>query len=203
MCKNMPPIETAIQFHGHICPGLLMGVRAAEFAQKHLGVGQDYDEELVAVVETDSCGVDAIQAILSCTFGKGNLIFRDCGKNVYTIASRENNQAVRIAQKFEALQGEEIQRYRQLAAKGRLTDDEISEKEQLIGILFEKIMTAPFEELFDWREIPFDMPETAHIHGTVRCASCGEGVMETRVVHSDQGILCSPCAAKLGGNGNV
>ncbi|MDD3269154.1 MAG: FmdE family protein [Syntrophomonadaceae bacterium] len=196
MCKNMPPIELAIQFHGHICPGLLMGVRAAEFAQKYLGVGQDYDEELLAVVETDACAVDAIQAILSCTFGKGNLIFKDYGKHVYTIASREQNKAVRIAQKYGALNGSEFERYRQLAAKDHLTDDEISEKEQLIGVLFEKIMTASFEELFDWREIPFEMPERARIHGSIRCDGCGEGVMEARAVHTDKGIFCSPCATE-------
>jgi len=61
MCKNMPPLELAIQFHGHICPGLLMGVRVAEFAQQYLDVSPDQDEELLAVVETNSCGVDAIQ----------------------------------------------------------------------------------------------------------------------------------------------
>jgi formylmethanofuran dehydrogenase, subunit E (EC 1.2.99.5) len=66
-----------------------MGVRAAEFALEKLAVDPDVDEELVAVVETDSCGVDAIQSILGCTFGKGNLIFKDFGKNVYTIGSRE------------------------------------------------------------------------------------------------------------------
>lgn len=197
MCKNMPPIELAIQFHGHICPGLLMGVRAAEFAQKYLGVGQDYDEELLAVVENDSCAVDAIQAILSCTFGKGNLIFKDYGKNVYTIASREQNRAVRIAQKYGALNGSELESFVQLNSKDRLTDQEAAAKEQIIASLFEKIMTAPFEDLFDWREISFAMPERARIHGSIRCEICGEGVMEPRAIHSSKGMLCPVCSMEL------
>lgn len=45
-----------------------------------LGGGRDIDEEMVAIVENDSCAVDAIQVLTGCTLGKGNLIFRDYGK---------------------------------------------------------------------------------------------------------------------------
>ena len=38
------------------------------------------DEEIVCVTENDACGVDAIQFITGCTFGKGNLLYRDRGK---------------------------------------------------------------------------------------------------------------------------
>ncbi len=193
MCKNMPPLELAIQFHGHICPGLLMGIRVAEFAQKHLDVSQDYDEELLAVVETNSCGVDAIQSILGCTFGKGNLIFKDYGKNVYTIASRDKNRAVRIAQKFRDQPDPDSARYRQLNHKRDLTDAEISEKENLIGVIFEKLMSMPFDEMFNWQEVEFDFPEKAQIYPTVQCVVCGEGVMEPRAIRTEQGFICPTC----------
>ena len=199
MCKNMPPLELAIQFHGHICPGLLIGVRAAEFAQKHLDISQDYDEELLAIVETDSCGVDAIQAILGCTFGKGNLIFNDYGKNVYTIASRDKNRAVRIAQKYGATSFRESERFRELNRKQVLSEEEAAEKEYLTGILFEKIMTMPVENLFTWEDVELKMPGKAQIHATRQCAVCGEGVMETRSRQTETGILCIPCYNKLGG----
>jgi formylmethanofuran dehydrogenase subunit E len=194
MCMDMTPLELAIQFHGHICPGLLMGVRVAEFAQKHLNVSQDYDEELLAVVETNSCGVDAIQAILGCTFGKGNLIFRDYGKNVYTIARRDKNQAVRIAQKFKDKPDHDSIRYRQLNHKVNLTDVEVIEKEKLLKNIFEKLMSTPFEELFNWNDIEFNLPEKAQIYPTVQCAICGEGVMEPRAIRTEQGCICPTCA---------
>ncbi|MBP8819169.1 MAG: TraR/DksA C4-type zinc finger protein [Syntrophomonadaceae bacterium] len=199
MCKNMPPLELAIQFHGHICPGLLIGVRAAEFAQKHLDISQDYDEELLAIVETDSCGVDAIQAILGCTFGKGNLIFNDYGKNVYTIASRDKNRAVRIAQKYGATSFRESERFRELNRKQVLSEEEAAEKENLTGILFEKIMTMPVENLFTWEDVELKMPGKAQIHATRQCAVCGEGVMETRTRQTEAGTLCIPCYNNRGG----
>ena len=199
MCKNMPPLEMAIQFHGHICPGLLMGVRVAEFAQKQLGVSQDIDEELLAIVETNSCGVDAIQSILGCTFGKGNLIFKDYGKNVYTIASREKQRAVRIAQKYRANSSAESIRYRELAQKGRLTEAEEAEKENLIGFIFKNTMSVPFEEIFTWQEVAFVFPQKAQIHATIQCAACGEGVMDSKAEESDKGLICPSCLLEIGG----
>lgn len=198
MCRDMPPLELAIQFHGHICPGLLMGVRVAEFAQKHLDISQERDEELLAVVETNSCGVDAIQSILGCTFGKGNLIFRDYGKSVYTIASREKNRAVRIAQKFNSQPHPDSVRYQELNCQSILTDAETAEKENLLGAIFERLMSVPFEEIFTWREVKFDFPEKARIYPTVQCAVCGEGVMEPRAARNGQIFVCPACLYKEG-----
>ncbi|ADI01163.1 MAG TPA: formylmethanofuran dehydrogenase [Syntrophothermus lipocalidus] len=193
MCQDMSPLEKAVQFHGHICPGLLRGVRVAEFAQHYLGINRDEDEEVVAVVENDACGVDAIQAILGCTFGKGNLLFRDYGKQVYTIISRNQNRAVRIAEKFGALVGPEFTRYRELANKSGLSREEQSEKEQLQAVMFEAIMTRPFEDMFDYREVSPAVPPRAVIRKSVRCDGCGEAVMETRATLTSKGWLCREC----------
>jgi len=193
MCKNMPPLELAIQFHGHICPGLLLGVRAAQFAQHYLGVDPDSDEELLAVVETNSCAVDAIQAILGCTFGKGNLIFKDYGKNVYTIASRDQKRAVRIACKYEAVPHPQLERYRLLSRQEILNNAEAAEKEDLLGDIFERLMTQPFEELFNWQEVDFVFPDKAQIFPAVLCSVCGEGVMEPRATRTEAGFACPTC----------
>ena len=39
-------------FHGHMCPGLAIGIRAAELALREIGPHAS-DEEVVAIVETD------------------------------------------------------------------------------------------------------------------------------------------------------
>ena len=64
-----------VRFHGHSCPGLASGYRAATAAMEALGVKRPEDEELVAICETDACGVDAIQVIAGTTAGKGNQMF--------------------------------------------------------------------------------------------------------------------------------
>lgn len=45
-------IEQVAAFHGHMCPGLAMGIRAAELALQEIGPHAK-DEEVVAIVETD------------------------------------------------------------------------------------------------------------------------------------------------------
>ena len=55
------------------------------------------DEEIVAIVENNSCAVDAVQVLTGCTFGKGNLLFKDHGKQVYTFINRNTNDAVRVS----------------------------------------------------------------------------------------------------------
>ena len=61
--------EEIIQFHGHECPGLAMGYRMATAAMTRLDSIRAEDEEIVAIVENDACGVDALQCITGCTFG--------------------------------------------------------------------------------------------------------------------------------------
>jgi formylmethanofuran dehydrogenase subunit E len=45
-------VQRAVKFHGHMCPGLAIGLRAAEVALREIGPHAK-DEEVVAVVETD------------------------------------------------------------------------------------------------------------------------------------------------------
>jgi formylmethanofuran dehydrogenase subunit E len=87
-------IDKTIAFHGHSCPGLAIGIRAAELALKRLGYPEGKD--LVAVVETDMCGVDAIQFLTGCTFGKGNLIYKDYGKMAFSFYDRSKDMGFRV-----------------------------------------------------------------------------------------------------------
>jgi formylmethanofuran dehydrogenase subunit E len=87
------------EFHGHICPGLSIGFRAAKAAMESLKEIRAEDEEIVAIVETDACSADAVQVLTGCTFGKGNFIFKDHGKMVLTLLSRNTGEGVRVAMK--------------------------------------------------------------------------------------------------------
>ena len=85
-----------ISFHGHSCPGLAIGYRMATAAMEELALLRAEDEEIVAIVENDACGVDALQCITGCTFGKGNLIFHDYGKSVFTLYARSSGKGIRV-----------------------------------------------------------------------------------------------------------
>lgn len=200
MCRDKSPLERAVDFHGHICPGLLIGVRAAALALTWLNVDPDEDENLVAVVYNDACGVDAIQAILSCTFGKGNLIHRDMGKNVYIIARRSDPRAVRIAQKPGVTDTLDGRRWREISRISQPSAAEEEERENLRMAMFEYIMGLSVEDLFNITEVSLELPAKASIHNSVICADCGELVMEPRAAVTERGPVCPEC---VGGKSNV
>ena len=82
-------MEKATRFHGHICPGLAIGVLAAKYILEN-GFKYSPNEEIVAVVENDNCSVDALQALLGTTYGKGNFIHQDYGKLNYSFYNRDS-----------------------------------------------------------------------------------------------------------------
>lgn len=171
MCVEKSPWEKAIEFHGHACPGLAIGYKAAEAAMKVLGDARDTDEELVAVVQNDSCAVDAIQSVLGCTAGKGNLIFKNMGKQVYTVGRRSDGTAVRIALKYEILSG------------GTGTKEE----------RMNNILNSDVNDLFEIRGIDVELPKKAVIFKTLKCDKCGEGVMESTARLKDGKPVCPEC----------
>ena len=69
--------KKCIDFHGHLCPGLSLGYQAATAGMDWRSAHRAEDEEIVAIVETDACGCDAVQVITGYTFEKGNFLYRD------------------------------------------------------------------------------------------------------------------------------
>ena len=173
-------LQGAIAFHGHYCPGLTIGLRAAEIALRELGVERAADEELVCVAETDACGVDGVQYLTGCTIGKGNLILRDWGKQVFTFGRRADGKMLRVALRHGALDG--------------VADDN---PEARRARAIERLQTAPDAEFFDLRWVDSPLPSQARIFKSVRCAECGEGVMEARAHLRDGEPVCPECYGEV------
>lgn len=87
--------ETCVQFHGHACGGLTIGYKAACYAAELLELSFSGDEQVVCIAENDACGVDAIQALLGCSIGKGNLLFHMRGKQAFSFYNRATGKSVR------------------------------------------------------------------------------------------------------------
>ena len=76
-------------FHGHECGGLTIGYKAAQYAIKLLELTFSDDEQVVCNAENDSCSGDAIQVLLGCSMGKGNLLFHITGKQAFSFYNRK------------------------------------------------------------------------------------------------------------------
>ncbi len=189
----------AVTFHGHACPGLALGYRAAQYAMDALRAGRSDDEELVCIVENDACGVDAIQVVAGCSVGKGNLILRDFGKHAYTFIDRRYNRAIRLVQQptpvVERIDPQVVA-LRPRVMSGTATKEELAEFHRLQEAVIDKILAMPVDDLFIIREIEPAIPERARIFRSVQCTNCGEMVAEHRARVRDGKFICMPCAGE-------
>jgi formylmethanofuran dehydrogenase subunit E len=189
-------LNKVVDFHGHLCPGLVIGYRAALLANKELELDRSEDEELVAIVENDTCAVDAIQYINGTTFGKGNLIFQDHGLHAYTFIERNSGKQIRIELKPDIFQEESEQRREILQKQTQnvpLTEEEKSILETARQEMLKKMMTMSDDELFTVKSTDIKVPEKARILNSVKCSKCGLMVMETRVRMLNDKLYCIPC----------
>jgi formylmethanofuran dehydrogenase subunit E len=163
--------EECVRFHGHMCPGLAFGFRAATEAVRILGISRSEDEDVVCISESDGCGVDAVQCVLSCTAGKGNLIIRMTGKNAFSFFDRTAGKSIRIvAKRFERPGAEDRRRFT------------------------EHVLNAPFDSLFTVGDVRHGLPEKARIYDSAVCGRCGEAFRADLAQMSGGTVLCADCS---------
>jgi len=181
-------------FHGHICGGLAIGYKAARTGLDWLKEKRALDEELVAIVETDACCVDAIQVLTGCTFGKGNLIYKDYGKMGFTFFNRRSGQGVRLIMRPDSFRVNErqIELFKK-TRDGSITDAEREELSALGAQRTTEVLNMQAEELFSMAPVTAGMPEKARIEPSKPCARCGEATMATKLESVDGEMVCRGC----------
>ena len=188
-------LKKAVDFHGHLCPGLAMGYRVARYVKEHYPRSED--EELVCIAENNSCSVDAVQEMLGCTFGKGNLIYRDYGKQVFTFFPRNDSRALRIYFKGDISSDMDDMRARYF--KGELSSEERLEFEVMRDRAIRHLLQAPDDELLSISEVDIQTPHKARIYPTLQCQECKEGFMEIRGRTAIGKTVCKECFSRMTG----
>ena len=163
--------EKCVAFHVHSCGGLRVGYQAAQYARQLLQVDVSDNEQLVCISENDACGVDAIQVLLGCSIGKGNLLFHVVGKQAFSFYNRATGESVRLVLKPKpaGMTPEESARY-----------------------YFEH----DCQELFWVKETKLPLPAPAKIFDSYDCECCGEktGANWIRLVNGRK--LCLDCCER-------
>lgn len=197
--RKMPDdLKRCVEFHGHICPGLIYGYRVAKEAMRLMNLSRAVDEEVVAISENDSCAVDALQVLLGTAAGKGNLIIKDFGKNAYTILSRSTRRSYRFSRKtryeYKGKDKNLFGRLEAAVAEGKASEDD---RYQLKYMKIDDLLEQPFEEIFATTELLFAEPLFAPLQPSEQCAVCGEMTMATKMLPLGDGQrVCIPCSQK-------
>ena len=160
--------EKCAAFHGHECGGLTIGYKAALYAMELLELGFSDDEQVVCVSENDACGVDAIQVILGCSVGKGNLMFRMRGKQAFSFYNRATGKSVRLVlkPKPEGMTREESFAYYQGCEP---------------------------KDMFEVKDTTIRLPEQARLFDSYQCDRCGETTGANWIRLAGGKKLCLDC----------
>ena len=192
----MKPFSEVTKFHGHICPGSAIGYKAAEAGLNELKSYSSEDDEIVAIVENNSCAVDAVQVLTGCTFGKGNLLFKDHGKQVYTFINRTTNEGVRVSlnDSFNIdILAPQLEKLRGAVNSGIATDLEKEDLKKMTEEVSQEILEIPYNKLFHSEPVEMDIPKKTMNFKNVKCSKCGEMVSEHRAIKMEGKISCIPC----------
>lgn len=189
-------LQHAIEFHGHMCPGLAMGIQVGQIAIKEVGRNTK-DNPVRAVVETNLCPVDGVQFTTGCTFGMGAIVYREWGKMGFSFYAVKDRRGVRISPKEDAFAADaEYAEHGALMAtvrSGTATPEEQERFRELHESQSRKILEADPYDLYDVAEIEGPAPALIHVHANARCASCGESVAEELTRRQGGRTLCIPC----------
>jgi len=168
MDENKVLWEKCLAFHGHACGGLTIGYKAALYAIELLGLTFSDDEQVVCICENDACGVDALQVILGCSIGKGNLLFHMRGKSAYSIYNRTTGKSVRLVLKN--------------APEGMTKEES-----------FAYYQSCEPKDMFDVKETTIALPERARLFDSYACERCGEVTGANWIRIADGKKLCLDC----------
>ncbi len=139
--------------------------------------------------------MDAIQSLTGCTFGKGNLIHLDHGKNAFTFVRRSDGKALRITTRPEGwgAPDPEWQELRPKVFGGQASEEERQRFDELHHKRARQVLEMPLEQMFVVAQVQPEIPARARLHDSVICAGCGESVMETRSRIFRGQTYCIPC----------
>ena len=191
-------LDVALEFHGHKCPAMPMGLRAGMAAMKALGVERAKDKELIIESETGKghaagCFLDGVMVSTGCTYGKANIQKLYYSKMAFTLIEAKSGKGVRVSLKPEFFEKALQSPFVQERKKGVAPQDISPE---ITNPLVERILNLPESEFLNISKVFHKEVKKGSTNFEVkRCSKCGEAVFTDKLEKArDGGVLCIPCA---------
>jgi formylmethanofuran dehydrogenase subunit E len=199
MMKNIKELfEIGMEFHGHKCPAMPMGLKAGIAAMKALKVERAQDKELFVSAETGKghaagCFVDGIMTATGCTYGKSNIEKRYFNKMAFTMIDQVSGRAVRVSLKpdfFEKALASPFVQKRKAGVPPQKIEPEITDP------LVERILALDEETFLDIGPVhQVEIKKAKGIFTAKRCAVCNELTFVDKLrVTEDGKLACISCS---------
>lgn len=197
MLVNMT-MKKAVDFHGHLCPELVIGGKVCEYAKRLISQSGGSYGSISILAENCTSALDAIQVLLGATIGNQRLKVVDFGKHNYTVSLSRRQVGIRLS--LKSLTYEDEEEYARLEEKilsNPIRLDDVVQLQELLDARSERLLSLSPEDLFEVEHIdPIQGPtETAGVYRT--CCKCGQQVLQSRIVHFRDELYCIPCMQKM------
>lgn len=190
-------LRAAQYFHGHKCPAMPQGLRAAHLAMNILGVNRARGGgELKAVVEIgdhhfSGCFADGVQFATGCTFGKGNITKEPLGKFALTLIDTKTHRAARVSVRYDRMKMCLEMPFFEQRKKG-IPPDELDPSD--VDPLVDEVLSADWRAMFDVTTFDnYPVARTTETFAAVRCSDCGEMVVADYAQPLGDQLLCQTC----------
>jgi len=179
-------IKLATSLHGHLAPGIALGLRMSELALSHLNKKKG-DKHLIGISETSRCLADAVQAATGCTLGHGNALVENYGKLAITLADARTRKGVRVALRENATDFSSLMN-KWMLRLGKLTHDE---EEKL-----SKELLNLDENYFSICVVEINTGQNFENSGIISCSECGEFIPKSLTITKENAVYCMACGGK-------
>ena len=181
--KTEDIVKLAETLHGHLAPGVALGIRMSNMALGKLNARRG-DKKLIGVSETARCLSDAMQAATGCTLGHGNMSVENYGKLALVLTNSDTYKGVRISLKENAYKFSDLMK-KWMLREGKLAHEE--EEALSEGLLYMG------ENYFKIEEININLKQDFESSSIVQCNKCEELIPSALTVGGDE-VLCRVCA---------
>lgn len=190
-------LKRAADFHGHLCPDLVIGYRAAQMALARLTLERMYWQNLRVIVENSTSALDAVQLLTGCTLGNHKLRVRDWGKHVYTFIYSDN-EGLRLSLQAHAVpKNAYFLMLEEKVQAGQASMQETARYQVLLDEHIMGLLAAPEDRLFSSQRVAVEWPVEPVTSEFVPCEGCGEPVLKTHLAQQHGRYMCRACSGEL------
>ena len=181
-------LEGVADFHGDLCPELVLGCKACQMALELLP-GLNTSRDIMVIAENNSSpALDAIQFVLGCTVGNRKLKVIDHNRHVYLFASGIGGYGVKLS--LETIRFDDENRFNEFERKvveGSATLDDAVCYQRLLDDRVARLTELKNEEVFAVEKVR-------------KCFLCSNFLTESLIHENYNFPICTVCQSNMIGN---
>ena len=197
MLINMT-LNRVVNFHGHMCPELILGGKVCEYVHKLLDEDGKFKKGLSIIAENCTSALDAIQVLLGATIGNQRLRVIDYGKHNYTILYDKGTKGLKLS--LKPLDYKDENEYNILVKKVADNQADLNDVLHFQRILDDRakfLLSQSPEDIFNVEQTgtkghPFEMADLY-----ISCCKCGQQALKSRIITHQEKDYCMPCFQRI------